>query len=59
MSKDIAKEDILNRLEEIRDYIREENISYGEIAELQTLKDFIDKGDMELLQWAGVEENNS
>ena len=42
------------RLEELRAEIRAERISYGEIAELQSLVDYIDKGDVELLEWAGV-----
>lgn len=46
----------MNRLEEIRQSIKNENISYGEIAELQELKDQIDPSDIELLQWAGVKE---
>ena len=49
--------EIKNRLEEIRKEIKKEKISYGEIAELQGLKDYIDPNDVELLQWAGVEEN--
>jgi hypothetical protein len=44
------------RLEYLRQQIRQENISYGEIAELQGLAEFIDPADTELLQWAGVEE---
>lgn len=49
--------DIKKRLEEIRVSIKNENISYGEIAELQSLAKYIDKGDVELLEWAGVKEN--
>ena len=45
------------RLEYLRQEIRAERISYGEIVELQSLVDYIDDGDVELLQWAGVEEN--
>jgi hypothetical protein len=45
-----------DRLEAIRVAIREENVSYGQIAELQSLSKFIDLGDFELLEWAGVEE---
>ena len=45
------------RLEELRTEIQAERISYGEIAELQSLAQHIDKGDVELLQWAGVEES--
>jgi len=45
------------RLEYLRQEIKAERISYGEISELQSLVDYIDDGDVELLQWAGVEEN--
>ena len=51
------KESIKNRLEYLRQEIRAERISYGEIAELQSLVKYIDSNDVELLQWAGVEEN--
>ena len=44
------------RLEYLREQIKNENISYGEIIELQSLAKHIDKNDIELLQWAGVEE---
>lgn len=44
------------RIEEIRRAIRNENVSYGEIVELESLKKYIDKGDIELLQWAGITE---
>lgn len=47
---------IQKRLEYLRQQIKNENISYGEIAELQSLAKYIDKSDTELLQWAGVEE---
>lgn len=43
--------EIKKRLEYIREEIQNESISYGEIAELQTLKSYIDKDDIELLQW--------
>jgi hypothetical protein len=49
--------EIEERLEELRQAIRDENISYGEIQELQSLARYIDENDVELLQWAGVEEN--
>ena len=48
---------IKKRLEELRKEIQAERISYGEIFELQSLAKYIDKGDVELLQWAGVKEN--
>jgi hypothetical protein len=47
---------ITKRLEALRAEIRAERISTGEIIELQGLAKYIDKGDVELLQWAGVEE---
>lgn len=47
------------RLEELRRAIRDENISYGEIAELQDLIPYIEKDDVELLEWAGVPEVKS
>jgi hypothetical protein len=49
-------QNIKKRLEELRKEIRSESISYGEIAELQSLAEHIDKNDVELLEWAGVEE---
>ena len=47
---------VKERLEELREEIREERISTGEILELESLKEYIDPSDVELLQWAGVEE---
>jgi hypothetical protein len=47
-----------DRLEYLRAQIRAENISYGELAELQSLTDDIDPSDVELLEWAGVEEKS-
>lgn len=44
------------RLEELRTALRAENISYGELAELQAMADEIDPGDVELLEAAGVPE---
>jgi hypothetical protein len=44
------------RLEELREELRAERISYGELAELESLKEYIDKGDVELLEAAGVSE---
>lgn len=46
------------RLEELRQAIRDENISYGELAELQSLVKHIDKSDVELLEAAGVDEQD-
>lgn len=44
------------RLEELRAALRSESMSYGELAELQGLAEFIDEGDVELLEAAGVPE---
>lgn len=44
------------RLEQLRTEIRKERISYGEIVELESLVKYIDKGDIELLQWANGQE---
>lgn len=44
------------RLEELRTLIREERISWGELSELQGMARYIDSGDVELLEWAGVPE---
>jgi len=46
------------RLEYLREQIKAESISYDEIAELQSLADYIEPGDIELLEWAGVPEDN-
>ena len=48
---------IKKKLEYIRKQIQKRNISYWEIAELQTLIKYIDKSDNLLLERAGVEEN--
>jgi len=48
--------EIQKRLEYLRGEIRAERISYREIAELQSLKKYIEAGDVELLEWAGVKE---
>ena len=52
-------ENFKKRLEELRTELRNECISYGEIAELQSLTEYIDKDDVELLQAAGVPEDLS
>lgn len=49
-------ERVSDRLEELRAAIRAENVSWGELAELQNLAPFIDSDDIELLEWAGVPE---
>ena len=52
-----ATKNIKKRLEYLRQELRAERISYGELAELQALKKYIDSGDTELLQAAGCPEN--
>lgn len=51
-------EDIKARLEYLRGELRAERISYGEIAELQSLAPHIDPSDVELLEAAGVPEKS-
>lgn len=53
--KQIAK-NATKRLEQLRKALRSENISYGELHELQSLAAFIAPGDVELLEAAGVPE---
>ena len=48
--------EIKQHLDYLRSQIEQENISYGEIAELQSLSQYIDKDDVLLLEWAGVPE---
>lgn len=47
-------ESIKERLEYLRQELRAERISYGELHELQSLAKHIDAGDVELLEAAGV-----
>ena len=53
----MKKERAKKRLEEIRESLRAENVSYGELSELACLVDYIEVGDVELLEAAGVPEN--
>jgi len=48
--------EIKARLEHLRREIELERISYGEIAELQSLAEHIEPDDVLLLEWAGVPE---
>jgi len=48
--------EINKRLEELREELREERISYAELMELQSLAEHIDSNDVELLEAAGVPE---
>lgn len=50
------REAIARRLEELRQELRAERISYGELAELQSLARYIKPSDVELLEAAGVPE---
>lgn len=45
------------RLEYLRGEIQAERISYMEIVELQSLVEYIEPGDVLLLEWAGKEEH--
>ena len=47
---------IKKRLEYLRGELKAERVSYGELAELQSLADYIEPGDVELLEAAGVPE---
>lgn len=49
---------VSERLEYLRGEIRAERISWGELAELQSLAEHIDPDDAELLEWAGVSEED-
>jgi hypothetical protein len=44
------------RLEQLRAELRAERISYGELLELQSLAEYIDKDDVELLEASGINE---
>lgn len=52
-----SEEETKARLEYLREQIRDESISMGEIVELQGMADAIDPSDVELLEWAGVPEH--
>lgn len=52
----VVKSEQALRLEELRTILRDESLSYGELAELEHLASFIDEGDVELLEAAGVPE---
>lgn len=45
------------RLEYLRGELRAERISYAELVELQSLAEYIDPSDVELLEAAGVAES--
>ena len=52
----MTKTQIKERLECLRQELRAERISWGELAELQSLAPHIEAGDVELLEAAGVPE---
>jgi hypothetical protein len=51
-----VNQNITERLEYLRSQLRAECISWGELAELQGLAEYIAPGDVELLEPAGVPE---
>ena len=51
-----ATKQIKKRLEYLRSELENERISYGELVELQSLAEYIDENDVELLEAAGVPE---
>jgi hypothetical protein len=56
---EVEHEDIIaRRLEELRVVLRSESMSWGELHELQSLADYIEPGDVELLEAAGVDEES-
>lgn len=52
----MTTETIPERLERLREALRAESISWGELNELQGLAEHIEPGDVELLEAAGVPE---
>lgn len=52
-----ATKKIKKRLEYIRQELRNERISYGELIELKSLSKYIEIGDVELLEASGIPEN--
>jgi hypothetical protein len=47
------------RLEYLRQELRSESISIGELIELQSLAKYIDKDDLELLEASGIKESKT
>jgi hypothetical protein len=54
---DTSKDGTKVRLEYLRSQLDAERISYAELAELQDLAEYIEPGDVQLLEAAGVPEN--
>ena len=62
-TKEERERQAIQAMQERLDYLRDqllvgENISYAELAELQSLTQYIDRGDVQLLEAAGVLEFN-
>jgi hypothetical protein len=55
----MSNKQIKERLEYLRQELRAERLSWGELAELQDLADHIEPGDVELLEAAGVPEDKA
>jgi hypothetical protein len=53
------KRQIKSRLYYLKKKIKAENISYGELAELQGLAKHINKNDVLLREWAGIPEGQN
>lgn len=56
LTRDTYKGEIGSKLARLRRALRAERISWGELADLQSLAEHIDPGDVELLEAAGVPE---
>jgi len=56
MTTPMTSKQAKTRLEYLRGEIEAERISYDEIFELQSLVEYIEPGDVVLLEWAGVPE---
>lgn len=52
----MTPQEVKDRLVYLRREIRAARISYAEIAELQSMASHIDSDDVELRQWAGLQE---
>ena len=50
---------VASRLEYLRSQIDAECISYSEIAELESMAEYIESGDTQLMEWAGVQESDA
>jgi hypothetical protein len=55
----MTNQQIKERLAYLRGEIEAERISYEEIAELESLAEYIDPRDTLLLEWAGIPEDEA